>query len=320
MASYGGWELSDFPENDTDEWKRRLVDVEKEQHTLQAKSDFEKPHLTRTVCALANSRGGVLLLGVATEDGNDAITGIPGQAKEITDQWVENVIKTGVEPCPNLADYRVHGTAGESEGRTAYAVFVPESAGGPHQDIRTGVYWNLGIQGCKRMTDREIRDAMGRGQKPEFDIRQSTIPYREQGREVGLIVRMELVNNGRGTARDVIVLLRIPEPLSANSRPSKIGFPNFVGGVGYQTRGRLFEWSVGVMPPDLARCGSFIIRTPSEPPDCGTGNWVYEVYADGIEPRHFCAHTQLDGTVVVSHNIVSVRSGECQAEWVWDDV
>ncbi len=280
MANYGGWERSDFPADDTDEWKRRLVGVEKEQHTLQAKSDLEKPHLTKMVSALANSRGGVLLVGVATEDANDAITGIPGMAREITDQWVENVVKTGVEPCPSLADYHVHATPGEVSGQKAYAVFVPESAGGPHQDVKTGIYWNIGIQGCVQMTDRQIRDAMGRGQKPEFVIEMKAAEEGGSGDSLNLNVSVNLGNHGRGSGRDVLAILRIPNELPLVKEHKDKGTP-FRSVATFERGNQVREWPVGSVPPGLERCGRIRMRIPdAHMKTLGEGRMVVEIYAD----------------------------------------
>ena len=94
-------------------------------------SDSDKRELAKDVAALANGRGGVIVIGIQADDG-DAAALTPADAGETEQLRIQQVIASLIAPVPLYELYMVRGAAG-----VYFLVVVPRSAQAPHA-VRAG--------------------------------------------------------------------------------------------------------------------------------------------------------------------------------------
>lgn len=180
------------------------------------KTDDGRASLLKMVSALANSAGGILVYGLR-EDKHVA-TGLDEgvDPNAMTKESIDQIISRGLTP--KLQGYWIKQIwlSGERQGRVAYAIHVPQAtAFAPHQHP-DGKYYKRRNFTTEPMVDYEIRDAMGRGGKPE------------------LYLRFELAADGSGPSLLVLIGNHSPEPalyrhttLGLDKRLGVQGFPHF---------------------------------------------------------------------------------------------
>lgn len=316
---YGGWESDRFRQCEIGDWEALVNAQTPEGPTLQAKRDVQQDDIAHWVTAFANGEGGVLLIGVDTtrvEGKGDIITSVPGTKRyHLSMQKLQDIICSHVDPPPTSGNYHLSSAAVGDDGARAYAVFVPRSEGGPHQ--YDGKYLQPGPESATPMTDRQVRDAMGRGQKPEFGIAIEEAVPRGAHNDDAIAVRVKLTNTGRGTARQVIVILRVNERLGLNTHLLQMRHVSFAAAASHGSSDRILEWNVGSLPPGLARSGSFALRIPKDIGSYGSGYWLFEIYADDIKPQLVRVAAQINRSCLLVDGIRRVGEDDRTVEWTW---
>lgn len=213
---------------------------------LLGKSD----EISKDVSAFANADGGVIIYGI--EEENRCAKRIDdGLDKTTRDHaaWLENVIHSNISP-------RISGILISEfnlpSGRCIYAVSVPQTLRGPHQDRKSHRYYRRHNFKCEPMEDYEIRDVRNR--------RSYTPPLLEFGVEVahGAILEMFIKNIGDCSARDIkfslsrdLIWKSFTEPAIFNNGIKSLAprqCLRFVYGTGYQLDSPelITQFSVGI--------------------------------------------------------------------------
>jgi hypothetical protein len=122
-----------------------------------ALANNHKDEISKDISAFANSDGGLIIYGIVENDhcADRIDEGVSGSKKE----WIENKIQSNT--APRLQDVRITEIL-VSEDRFIYAVSVPASDRGPHQDRHTHKYYKRRNFKCDPMEDYEIRDVGNR--------------------------------------------------------------------------------------------------------------------------------------------------------------
>lgn len=224
---YGGWSLENFPD-DPAEAVRRLVDERvSESHVLSYKQgDFldkgAPVQICKEFCSFFNSTGGVIIVGVAEDnkDHKSETYGLPvgfmGANRNLTNQWLDDVLVPGIMPRAPLEKIVIRKFPDpDHPDLHCYVVYVPSSESAPHQ-VSTGQdgrYYKRGGEGRVVMLDYEIRDMMGRRQRPKVTIEvpeysfDNRVPGRGEGHAV-LRFWLRIANSGRAPARSLSVRIR----------------------------------------------------------------------------------------------------------------
>jgi hypothetical protein len=143
---------------------QRLVEVsEVEDDRLDFKremygqGDDDRREMIRDIVAMANHRGGLILLGVET-DGDDAAIAIPGVEGTDHDLRIRSSAQSNIDP-------RLGGLAVVpiplANGRSVIAIGIPESLNGPHMTTfrNENVFWKRHGRQKDKMSAHEVEVA-----------------------------------------------------------------------------------------------------------------------------------------------------------------
>ncbi|MEI6500493.1 MAG: RNA-binding domain-containing protein [Armatimonadota bacterium] len=215
---YGGWSRERFSGADIEEITSLIEENPQERHHLEYKGgDWTnnqqwKHELAWQVASIANSSGGVLVWGVQ-EDEKDR-TQKPTLAptnEAFGRQRLSDILVTGVEPAFEYAHFDVVSYR-HSDG-FVHVIFVPQSARAPHMVVSAvksgshhGRYPKRSAEGPQVMLDYEVRDVMGRRQRPDLHVvAVGPVHLRDDSLNVG--ARLVLHNRGRAVAHHVAVTI-----------------------------------------------------------------------------------------------------------------
>ena len=131
-----------------------------------------KEEIHKDVSAFANSDGGIIIYGI--EEKNHVAAGIvPVNGNEITKEWLEQVINTGIKR-------RIDGLMIEpiriddKVEQTVYVVTVPRSANAAHMSSDGHFYKRANFQ-VVRLDEYEIRDLYNRREQTQLEIAEPVI-------------------------------------------------------------------------------------------------------------------------------------------------
>lgn len=230
---YGGWSRGRFTGQDVAELEALLTENPTERHNLEYKGpgwsspknqkSSWKHELAWQVASLANSAGGLLVWGVDEHRDDPGSGPTVGPTEERFDgQRLSDILNTGVEPALDYRDFEVIPYQVQDDG-FVYVIYVPQSARAPHMVVSEarngehhGRYPKRSCEGPQVMLDYEVRDVMGRRQRPDLHlgIGRVTEPRKTDTEVFTANVLFFLANRGRATARDVMVEL--------NCAPSRV--------------------------------------------------------------------------------------------------
>jgi hypothetical protein len=220
------WDEARLQQYITDEIEESLTLEYKAAAALDKKDDKKKQQVTKDVSAMANSAGGILIYGIAEYDDKQR-EHLPEKLDPVdrtqySKEWLENII-TNIRPrIDGLVIHSVSLSSGQND--VVYVVEIPQSTTA-HQATSKCYYKRFNFK-SEPMYDYEIRDVMGRGQYPKFDLewwitieeivpgsysslsaRQRTQPY------TSCILYIRIRNIGHVYAQYVNVLFQIPKAL-----------------------------------------------------------------------------------------------------------
>ena len=131
--------------------------------TLEFKRQLDrKQRLLATVCAFANTGTGDLIIGA--EEKNHYLTALPGVAQDEVEgikQWIEDVVRSGLEP-PSVTVWPREVALGN--GRWVIVVRVERSWAGPHRVTEPSRFYRRHSTGNCEMTMEELRRAFTEGE------------------------------------------------------------------------------------------------------------------------------------------------------------
>lgn len=188
----------------------------------------EKNDVAKDVSAFANSDGGLIIWGI-TESGHKP-TAVDSGVDHIryNREWLENVITSNIAP-------KVNGIVivqiPLSDSASAFAVKIPKSYRGPHQDRTSNRYYKRFNFKAEPMEDYEIADVRARSLVVptlisfDIEIRHAVLVY------------FTIANVGKAVARDVQLKFS-PEP----SWPDQNAIPPIIGrGIKFFPPGKEFR-------------------------------------------------------------------------------
>ena len=125
-----------------------------------ALSKASKAEMAKDASAFANSDGGVLVYGIA-EDKNHDPDHLDGGADHsvFSSEWIEQVLQSNVSP--RLSGVEITPIRA-SNTHSYYAVSIPKTFRGPHQDRDTKKYYKRFGYNVLAMEDYEITDVRNR--------------------------------------------------------------------------------------------------------------------------------------------------------------
>ncbi len=176
--------------------------------------------LTKDISAFANSDGGVIIYGVAEQDGA-AVRFEPVAEPKASKDWLEQVIHSRIHPI--VDGLRIREFSHSSGTGRIVLVIIPQSFRGPHQagDKR---YYKRYESRAVPMEDYEIRDVLTRRGSPDpsLDIYIRRHRARIDAFDLGIVdgptrhsieINMELMNEGDGEISQALVTLVFEETL-----------------------------------------------------------------------------------------------------------
>jgi hypothetical protein len=141
-ASEGPWLALHDGQVTADDVRRVIADGLREGLQLEFKREVDsvdQREWAADVSALANTAGGVVLIGLRDEDGRATeVVGVDGDTVDALLQRLGNILRDRVEPALPW----VHMEPVEVDGRTVVAVSVPRSWAAPHL-VRSGDRWQV---------------------------------------------------------------------------------------------------------------------------------------------------------------------------------
>jgi hypothetical protein len=108
---------------------REDVDLEFKS-TLYSRDEKGKSELAKDVAAMANDRGGVILIGIGEDPPGEAASLSPVAFTDEEERRIRQVVASSVAPLPDLSLIRI-GTR-DDPGRGVYGILVPASPLAPH--------------------------------------------------------------------------------------------------------------------------------------------------------------------------------------------
>lgn len=130
-----------------------------------AKDDKKRIEITKDVSAFANSDGGIIVYGVA-EAGNKPKAISPIDGREITKEWLENVI---LSIQPKINGIKIYPIRVDDAEHSIYVVKIPRSDRTPHMAKDYRYYKRINFQSVP-MEDYEIKDLYNRISTPKLEI------------------------------------------------------------------------------------------------------------------------------------------------------
>lgn len=206
-------------ENDRLEFKgRKVIDL-----SIPGITDIDRDLLSKALSAMANSGGGILILGINDKTRQVDDGGIYVTIKQNgTREWLEDLLPQLVDPpIVKINVYEIKGSIPNSQilpNRAIYVVDIGDSPQAPHQALDNRYYGRVAGK-SRPLSHRMVLDIINRQQYPKIKIGfnlayvNTSDPnlYVSEGEHIYLIVTFE--NFGSIFAKYVNCLLYIPKYL-----------------------------------------------------------------------------------------------------------
>lgn len=131
-----------------------------------------KSELAKSVSAMANAVGGILVIGLAEEESNRSVAGSIDEGlglDQVTPDQLGQALNAGI--LPHLSGLVIR-QINLGQGRFAYAVEVPsDGSHAPYQVQEQHRYFQRQGREAKPLLDFQIRDIMARRTKPSLEVR-----------------------------------------------------------------------------------------------------------------------------------------------------
>jgi len=143
------------------------INLDFKQSPALEKNDKRKVELVKDVSSFANSAGGIIVYGIKEiNHAADELSFINGN--EITKEWIEQVIQTGIQP--KIEGLKILPIRFNNEvGKTIYVIKIPESRLAPHMTSDKRFYKRYNFESTK-MEEYEIRNLYNRVEKTKLVI------------------------------------------------------------------------------------------------------------------------------------------------------
>lgn len=170
-------------------------------------SEDAKTKIARSVSAMANSAGGVIIYGIAEDKEKNSISLDLINFKEFSKERLEDIINSRIQPkIDNLTIYPIR--IGQNQDEGVYVIEIPQS----HTAHQANYYY------YKRhnfksvpMVDYEVRDVMARRQHTKIDLSFQLTPFYEiQGIKIWHL-NAYAQNIGKKMAHYVNAIVDIPD-------------------------------------------------------------------------------------------------------------
>jgi hypothetical protein len=207
----------------------------------RAISDGKRHEIAKDVSAFANSDGGLLIYGIRETNHLPIEIDEGVDHRKFSREWLEQVIISNISP-------RVEGLRivqiPLSEQASAFAIEIPKSFRGPHQEQSSKRYYKRFNFKSEPMEDYEIKDISNRSH--------TTLPLVYIDIEIrhGVIIDLVVTNIGKIPAKDVVFEFS-KELIWGNEKP-----PIFVRGIKYLPPGRIFRIMYNTFRDILAKKNS----------------------------------------------------------------
>lgn len=160
--------------------------------------------------ALSNSVGGIIVWGI--DENEKQAARLDPLSEPITNLRLTHILSPGVSPA---LDYR-HLVVKTVELSAGYVniIYVPESHRPPHMVTARGGggyegrYYRRGLEGTVLMLDGDVRDALGRRQKPDLHLTLRRPWHGRDAQRLNVGAILELRNSGRAVAQHVAVTVQ----------------------------------------------------------------------------------------------------------------
>lgn len=125
------------------------------------KTDGKKKEISKDVSAFANSAGGTIIYGV--EEDKHFPTSIDNgfDPRDISKEWIEQVINSTINRRIDGIRIKEIALSGAKNGRSIYAVSIPQSRRAPHMAADKRYYKRFNFESVP-MEDYEVRDVSRR--------------------------------------------------------------------------------------------------------------------------------------------------------------
>jgi len=204
---YGGW-IREHYTGARGELDSLIAGNPTENHRLEYKSGLLLNasgwghEVARQVVSFANASGGLLVLGV-----DEATKQIAPVTERLTKQRLSDILGDQVQ---QPLDYRwLDMQEYDADGGFVYLLFVPCSDRPPHMVVGKGAhrgkYFWRSFEGCQVMLDQQVRDALGKRQRPDLRLKLVQAIHVQDSEYLSFGLQLALVNEGRSVARDVMV-------------------------------------------------------------------------------------------------------------------
>jgi hypothetical protein len=131
-----------------------------------------KSELAKSVSAMANAVGGILVIGLAEEESNRSVAGSIDEGlglDQVTPDQLGQALNAGI--LPHLSGLVIR-QIDLGQGRFAYAIEVPsDGSHAPYQVQEQHRYFQRQGREAKPLLDFQIRDIMARRTKPSLEVR-----------------------------------------------------------------------------------------------------------------------------------------------------
>jgi hypothetical protein len=225
--------------------------------TSLLKTDKAKKEISKDVSAFANSSGGVLVYGVVENDQRIASKiDIGSNPLEISKEWLEQVINSGVHP--RIEDLHINQIelAKSDPRRVLYVVTIPQAmTRAPHQASDNRYYKRFNFESVP-MEDYEVKDVLRRATSPDLYFIMSLNSGNEtsinldtsKDFELNIIVENESIEPANHAVMSIFIDSRLK--VIASGRFNEIGKKTSnEEGMSIPIRVLTFNWNVPSMMP-----------------------------------------------------------------------
>jgi hypothetical protein len=195
------------------------VEFKKKKHAANDKlHDSDRRTFSKALSGFANSDGGALVWGMATDENScasalDPITSV--------DEFVNALQKSIINTTQPLVDgVKVEKIASSIDGAGYVKCFIPASDKAPHRAmLAEREYFKRSVEGFYRLEHFDLEDMFGRRPRPVLVIKHRVGPVSMKlaaGKNIkSAQISFEMENTGRGSALAPYVELSSPEQLHA---------------------------------------------------------------------------------------------------------
>ncbi|GAJ09574.1 unnamed protein product, partial [marine sediment metagenome] len=147
------------------------------------KSDSSKKEISKDISSFANSDGGIIIYGIKELDHKaDSIDFVNG--REITKEWLENVIDTNIRR--RISDLMIYPIRYDNDlEKTVYLIKIPVSIFAPHMAKDYRYYKRFNFKSVP-IEEYEVRNLFNRKQATKLDIDELLITQQGSMKQGGL--------------------------------------------------------------------------------------------------------------------------------------